>query len=109
MSQPEGTTASENEDKTSEETSETGTEQDHNVKTESSENYELSSTSVSSQEVSTENSTNAMNKKHPEKQIGKENLYHSDYRFSLRLRVHYRINEEAIRCLLLVRWVLEQR
>ena len=56
--------------------------------------------------MSAENSTNAMNKKHPEKQIGKENLYHSDYRFSLRLRVHYRINEEAIRCLLLVRWVL---
>ncbi|KAM7451092.1 hypothetical protein ABFA07_001163 [Porites harrisoni] len=102
-SQPEGTTASENEDKTSEETSATGTEQDHNVTTESSENYELSSTSVSSREVSTENSTNAMNKKHPEKQTGKENLYHSDYRFSLRLRVHYRINEEAIRCLLLVR------
>ena len=50
-----------------------------------------------------------MNKKHPEKQTGKENLYHSDYRFSLRLRVHYRINEEAIRCLLLVRSVLEQR
>ena len=50
-----------------------------------------------------------MNKKYPEKQTGKENLYHSDYRFSLRLRVHYRINEEAIRCLLLVRWVLEQR
>lgn len=30
-------------------------------------------------------------------------MYYSDYRFRLRLRVHFRINEEAIRCLLLVR------
>lgn len=30
-------------------------------------------------------------------------MYYSDYRFKLRLRVHFRINEEAIRCLLLVR------
>ena len=30
-------------------------------------------------------------------------MYDSDYRFRLRLRVHFRINEEAIRCLLLVR------
>ena len=41
-----------------------------------------------------------------EEQIKLDNVYHSDYRFGLKLRVHYRINEEAIRCILLVRWGL---
>ena len=36
---------------------------------------------------------------------GTSSVYHNDFRFRLRLRVHYRINEEAIRCLLLLRWV----
>ncbi|XP_068694929.1 uncharacterized protein [Montipora foliosa] len=38
-----------------------------------------------------------------EEQTKLDDVYYSDYRFGLKLRVHYRINEEAIRCILLVR------
>lgn len=40
-----------------------------------------------------------------EEQNKSDNVYYSGYRFGLQLRVHYRINEEAVRCILLVRLV----
>lgn len=64
------------------------------------------SAGVNSQESSSVNkitATQQKSEKPAEEQSQKENVYHSDYRFALRMRVHYRINEEAVRCLLLLR------
>ena len=79
---------------------------EENVETEASETCEGSSASLNSQTVVSLDKTTAKEVKPAGEQTKSDNdVYHSDYRFGLRLRVHYRINEEAIRCLLLVRWV----
>lgn len=79
--------------------------EDQKVKSELRETIEVSSVSVTSQEGVSVDETTAADQKPSEEQKGKDSVYHSDYRFGLRMRVQYRINEEAIRCLLLVRWV----
>lgn len=75
-----------------------------NAQGESNESFEVSSVSVSKQEpVVVEETSTAKEQKLSEEQRKDDSIFHSDYRFRLRLRVHYRINEEAIRCLLLLR------
>lgn len=74
-----------------------------NVPRESSETFEVSSGTVDDQETVAVDETKGEEQKLSEEQRKQDSMYHSDYRFGLRLRVHYRINEEAVRCLLLVR------
>lgn len=81
-------------------------ESDHeNAQGESNESFEVSSVSVTKQEPVVVEESTAKELKPSEEQRKDDSIFHSDYRFRLRLRVHYRINEEAIRCLLLLRWV----
>ena len=75
------------------------TRENENVHGESNESFEVSSVCVSKQEPVVVEESKA------EEQRQDDSMFHSDYRFRLRLRVHFRINEEAIRCLLLLRWV----
>lgn len=70
-----------------------------------SESTEGSSVCVSKQETVVVEESKAEEQKTTEDQRKDDSMFHSDYRFRLRLRVRYRINEEAIRCLLLLRWV----
>ena len=77
--------------------------QNENIHGESDERFELSSVSVSKQEPVVVEESKAEEQKSTEEQIKADSMFHSDYRFRLSLRVHYRINEEAIRCLLLLR------
>ncbi|KAJ7339512.1 hypothetical protein OS493_005911 [Desmophyllum pertusum] len=65
--------------------------------------FEVSSGTVDDQETVAVDETKGEEQKLSEEQRKQDSMYHSDYRFGLRLRVHYRINEEAVRCLLLVR------
>ena len=82
------------------------TESEHkNAQGESNERFEVSSVSVSKQEPVVVEESTEKERKSSEERKKDDSLFHSDYRFRLRLRVHYRINEEAIRCLLLLRWV----
>jgi len=93
----------EKENKASAETEITSCDRDENVKTQSSETCEASLPSVNSHCAVSVDKTTVMEQKPTEEQSKKDKVYHNDYRFRLRLRVHYRINEEAIRCLLLLR------
>ncbi|XP_078381614.1 uncharacterized protein LOC144664361 isoform X2 [Oculina patagonica] len=69
-----------------------------NVQGESNETFEVSADTVNNQETPV-----IVEETKTEEQRKQDSMYHNDYRFGLRLRVHYRINEEAIRCLLLLR------
>ena len=105
-SHSEDTPAQDNENDTFTETAETNDHEEENVSIEASEPCEASSASLNSQvEVSVDKTPTTEVKPTGEQSKADNDVYHSDYRFGLRLRVHYRINEEAIRCLLLVRWV----
>ena len=87
---------------------ETNDHEEENVKTETCKTCEASSATLNSQvEVSVDKIPASEVKPAGEQSKTDNDVYHSDYRFGLRLRVHYRINEEAIRCLLLVRWVAQ--
>ena len=87
------------------ETVQTRESEHENAQGESNESFEVSSVSVSKQEPVVVEESTEKEQKCSEEQRNDDSLLHSDYRFRLRLRVHYRINEEAIRCLLLLRWV----
>ena len=90
---------------TSPETVQTSESENENVQDESSNTLEVLSDTVSKQETVIDEESKAEEQKSVEEQRKQDSMFHSDYRFRLRLRVHYRINEEAIRCLLLLRWV----
>lgn len=83
----------------------TSSSENEHVEAESRETNEVCSKAVNSQEIVTVKETETEEHKSTEEQSKHDSVYHNDYRFALRLRVHYRINEEAIRCLLLLRWV----
>ena len=87
------------------ETVQTRESEHENAQGESNESFEVSPFSVSMQEPVVVEESTAKEQKSSEEQRKDDSIFHSDYRFRLRLRVHYRINEEAIRCLLLLRWV----
>lgn len=68
------------------------------------ESIEMAASIVDSQDVVNVQDNEGQAQKPSGKQIKQDpDMCYSDYRFRLRLRVHFRINEEAIRCLLLVR------
>lgn len=92
-------------DISSPETVNTRESDNENVHVESIESFEVSSGSVSKQEPVVVEESKAEEQKSTEEQGKDDSMFHSDYRFRLRLRVHYRINEGAIRCLVLLRWV----
>ena len=92
-------------DISSPETVKTRESENENVQGESTESFEVSSVSVSKQETVVVEESKSEEQKSTEGQRKDDSMFLSDYRFRLRLRVHYRINEEAIRCLLLLRWV----
>lgn len=77
---------------------------DHNITTEACEVGESSAASLNAvQEVVCMKGAIDGEQRSSEEQNISDNVYYSGYRFGLRLRVHYRINEEAVRCILLVR------
>lgn len=79
--------------------------ENENLQGESNETFEVSSGTADNQETIIVEETKTEEQGPTEEQRKQDSMYHNDYRFGLRLRVHYRINEEAIRCLLLLRWV----
>jgi len=87
------------------ETVKTQKSENENVHGASTEGFEESSVCVSKQETVVVEESKAEEQKTTEDQGNDDSMFQSDYRFRLRLRVRYRINEEAIRCLLLLRWV----
>lgn len=99
------TPEAENKSQSFTETVRTGDYEDKPASNELSETCEFSSAGFNAHERASEDKTTPTKEKPAVEQSKTDNVYHSDYRFGLRLRVHYRINEEAIRCLLLVRWV----
>lgn len=103
ISRAPGTTDISSTDISSPETLKTRESEKENVHGESDERFELSSVSVSKQESVVVEESKAEEQKSSEEQRKADSMFHSDFRFRLRLRVHYRINEEAIRCLLLLR------
>lgn len=108
-SHSEDTPAQENKNDTFTETAETNDHEEENVKTEASETCEASSATLNNSQVEVTVDKIPASEVKPAGEQSKTDtdVYNSDYRFGLRLRVHYRINEEAIRCLLLVRWVAQ--
>ncbi|KAK2567207.1 TBC1 domain family member 2B [Acropora cervicornis] len=77
---------------------------DDNITTEACEVGESSAASLNAvQEVVCMKGAIDREQRSSEEQNISDNVYYSGYRFGLRLRVHYRINEEAVRCILLVR------
>lgn len=82
----------------------TSSSENEHVEVESSVTNVVWSEAVNNQEILTVEETGTDEHKSTEEQSKQDSVYHNDYRFALRLRVHYRINEEAIRCLLLLRW-----
>ena len=79
---------------------------DDNITTEACEVGESSAASLNAvQEVVCVKGAIDGKQRSSEEQNISDNVYYSGYRFGLRLRVHYRINEEAVRCILLVRLV----
>ncbi|XP_015756023.1 PREDICTED: uncharacterized protein LOC107335514 [Acropora digitifera] len=88
-------------------TAETVTSEHHdddNITTEACEVDESSAASLNAvQEVVCVKGAIDGEQRSTEEQNISDNVYYSGYRFGLRLRVHYRINEEAVRCILLVR------
>lgn len=95
----------ETKDITSPETVKTRESEKEIVQGDSSNTFEVLSDTVSKQENVIVEESKAEEQRSAEEQRKQDSMFHSDYRFRLRLRVHYRINEEAIRCLLLLRWV----
>ena len=101
----EDTPEAENKNQSFTDTVRVGDYEDKPASNESSETYESSLAGFDAHERVGEDKITPTEEKPAEEQSKTDSVYHSDYRFGLRLRVHYRINEEAIRCLLLVRWV----